>query len=289
MGADLDRTVASVRNALQEHGARPPRALFLLATGGDALGDAMAGQREIAWSEIDDVPDPWRSSVLHAGRLGRLDAWVLEDLSGEPTARGSSPWAAAFPVWLASAAGASLCVHASAGTALPGFGAGPGALALVRDHLNLSAANPLAGLGPSALGPLFPDTSHLHHLGLRHAALATGFRLDLDVVEAVAACLPGPALETPAEHQMAARLGAEVGVQGLATPLLAAAHAGLACLAVVAVVDSAASGAADPVRLVERAAELEPDLERFLLALAEDLASAAEALCAESSAGGASS
>ena len=86
---------------------------------------------------------------------------------------------------------------------------------------------------------------------------------------------------------MAARLGAEVGVQGLATPLIAAAHAGLACLAVVALIDTAATrdSGADPVRLVERAAELQSALEEFLGALAEDLASAAEAL-QEGAAGG---
>ncbi|MBI5362737.1 MAG: purine-nucleoside phosphorylase, partial [Planctomycetes bacterium] len=56
--------------------------------------------------------------------------------------------------------------------------------------------------------------------------------------EGIAACAPFRALETPAERRYWSRAGADVAVQGLATPQHAAAHSGLSVLALVAVTDA---------------------------------------------------
>ena len=69
----------------------------------------------------------------------------------------------------------------------------------------------------------------------------------------------------------ALRSGASVAVQGLADPLIAAAHAGLSFLTVVAVTDCGA----EPLRmadLVERAEACAPALEELVLHLGPDLA-----------------
>jgi purine nucleoside phosphorylase len=224
--------------------------------------------------------------VLRADALGELPVWLLEDVSGEPILdEPVSPWMRGLPVWLAAAAGAALCVHVSAGSALPGEAAGrvplaPRSLAVLSDHVNFSGSTPLLGLGESKLGPLFPDLSGLHHAGLRAAALARARALGIGAAEAVGACTLGPALETPAERHMLARLGADVAVPGLATPLLAAGHAGLALLAIVAVADAGGAGA-DVRGVVEAAGVLQPALEDLLLALVPDLAATAGALAAE--------
>jgi purine-nucleoside phosphorylase len=143
----------------------------------------------------------------------------------------------ALPVWLAAAAGAQLLVHASAGSALPAQPEGapfaaPGP-AVLRDHLNFSGSTPLLGLGESKLGPALPRP--LAPAPRRPARRGAGARgaLGIPLAEAIAACTLGPALETPAERRMLARLGADVSVPNLATPLLAAGHAGLAVLAIV--------------------------------------------------------
>ena len=75
---------------------------------------------------------------------------------------------------------------------------------------------------------------------------------------------------------MAARLGAEVCVQGLAAPLIAAGHAGLACLALVCVVQGAEEQA-EVSRLLERVEDLADGLDRLLLDIVPDLALAARA------------
>jgi purine-nucleoside phosphorylase len=186
-----------------------------------------------------------------------------------------------MPVWLAAAAGALACVHTSAGSAL---GVQPPRVpcqGVLRDHVNFSGATPLLGLGESRLGPLFPDLSHLHHAGLRAAALERAEALGIPAWEAIAACTLGPALETRAERAMLAHLGADVSVPDLATPLLAAGHAGLAVLALVAVTDAHADGA-DVRSVLQAASVLQPALEDLLLALGPDLAETAARLAAES-------
>lgn len=274
----LDETVARAGAALEQRGVPAPDALFLMATGVGELADALRGASELVLGELSDCPEPWAPRVLHAGRLEGARVWLLEDAAGDPLDEPErAPWVAAFPVWLAAARGASVCVHASAGTALARPGEPEplaGALGLARDHLNASGRTPLVGLGASRLGPLFPDLSRLHHVGLRRAALAHAERLEIEAREVVVAATAGPALETPAERRMLALLGADAAVQSLAPALLAAGHAGLAVLAIVALVD-AQEETLDVARLLERSRALEPRCARLLVALADDVARAA--------------
>jgi len=281
----LDETVFPLRERLRVAGVPDPRLVFLMATGVGFLPSHLDDPIDVALGELAPDCEPWSAQVLHAGQLPGpgggpgIGAWILEDVSGEPLEREpEAPWMRVLPVWLAAAAGAHLCVHTSAGSALAPRARG---LVLVRDHLNLSGATPLLGLGPSKLGPLFPDLSRLHHEGLRRAALERCGRLGIAVAEGVAACTLGPALETPSERRMLATLGADVAVPGLALPLLAAAHAGLETLAIVAVTDAEGERVAVS-RVLEAAAALQPALEDLLLALLPELGATAAGLAQES-------
>jgi purine nucleoside phosphorylase len=277
----LDQTVRRLRAQLDDRKIPSPRVLLLSATGIAAWPDHLQASTELPLAELDAVPEPWNSCVLHAGMLGETPAWLIEDLSGDPLEiEPDRAWVRALPIWLAAASGAVLCIHTSAGSALAGEGdaaspLSPGSFAVVRDHVNLSGGTPLLGLGGSRLGPLFPDQTRLHHLGLRRALLEHADRLGIPAHEAVAACTAGPALETPAERRMLGRLGAEVAVQSLAGPLISAAHAGLSVLAVVAVTDA---GAVEVASLLEAAADAEPRLEQLLGSLFEEIHHAVVAL-----------
>lgn len=282
----LDETVFPLRERVRSAGLPDPEALFLMATGTGFLPSRAREVEELELGELCGELGPWSGAVLRAGRLGSLSAWFLDDAVGEPSLdEPAPPWMAALPVWLAAASGAALCVHTSAGSALPADELGrvplaPRSFALVSDHVNFSGSSPLVGLGESRLGPLFPDLSQLHHAGLRAAAEARARTLGLVAREAVAACTLGPALETPAERRMLARLGADVAVPGLATPLVAAGHAGLALLAIVAVTDAPEQGV-ELRSVLEAASQMAPSLEDLLLALAPDLAATAARLAAE--------
>jgi purine-nucleoside phosphorylase len=282
----LDAAVEAACKELEKRAALAPEVLLFLATGAGLLPAKLANPTRVALGKLPGVPEVWHAGVLHAGMLGTAHAWIIEDAPG-PASEGAlerlgdPPWVAAFPIWLAAACGASVLVHTSAGTALDAPGAGvPGTLAVVRDHLNLSGATPLLGLGESKLGPLFPDQTRLHHDGLRKAALRQGKRLGIQIASQIAACTLGPALETPAERSYFARAGAQIAVQSLATPLIAGAHAGLGILALVALTD-AGDPAGDVGSIVARAELLSPALDDLIVALSKDLARAARELGVE--------
>jgi purine-nucleoside phosphorylase len=275
----LDVAVDRAIEDLARREVAEPQALFYLGTGGAALATRVQHLERVPLARVPGVPEAWHEATLFHGLLGQLPVWLVDDAPGAAEQGGHErpgepPWACAFPVWLASAAGAAVCVHTSAGVALPGKGGprvAPGSLALVRDHVNLSGRTPLLALGDSELGPLFPDVSQMHHAGLRAAALRRARELGLTASEAVAACVAGPALETAAERAYWARAGADVAVQELQNPLLACAHAGFAVLAVVCVTD-AGEGASDVRGIVQRAETLAPALEDLVAGLASEIA-----------------
>jgi purine-nucleoside phosphorylase len=277
----LDEAVAAANAALERAEVVPPRALYLLATGGGLLPLRLAHGSKTALAKIAGVPEAWRGATLHAGELAGTPVWIVEDAPGSAEtgglpSEGEPGWMRGFPCWLAGAAGASVLVHASAGASLvPDLE--PGTLVLASDHLNLSGRTPLAGLAGSRLGPLFPDLSAFHHAELRASALRLCAKLGIRAREAVAACAIGPALETPAERRFFARAGAGVSVQGLEGPLLAAAHAGLRALAIACVTDRGEE-ASDLAAILARAEAMAPALEELLAALAPEIGNVAARL-----------
>lgn len=275
MGADtetcaLDRAVTAASQAAAALGLPGPSALLLMATGTSRIERELDEAVAVELGDLDGVPPRWAAVRLVQGLAGDRSVWLLSDAPA-PATPGEAPWTAAFPVWWAAAAGATAMVHASAGTGLDGDGAPPpGSLAVLRDHINLSGASPLTGLGPSRLGPLFPDQTRLHDPRLADLADERAAARGLALVPAVAACTVGPALSTPAELRWFHRAGAQVAVQTLAAPLIAAAHAGLPTLALCAVTDAVPTGG-NLATLVQASAALAPDLDALVADVARGL------------------
>ncbi len=278
--ATLDSNVDAALAALQAQAFPAPKILYLLGTGLGTLPGALGGEREISLGELPGVPPAWSEAQLLAGELGGARAWLLEDApglleSGEGEAS-AQPWHRAYPIWLAAAAGATVCVITAAGGSLTAD-LPCGELVVLEDHLNLSGATPLEGLGETRLGPLFPDQSKVHHQGLRALALEHARAQGVALSERVCACVSGPALVTPAERRWIASSGGEVFVQGLADPLLACAHSGLVALVLVAVTDNGD----EPLRianLVTRSEACAPALDEVLARLSGSLAEVAHEL-----------
>jgi purine-nucleoside phosphorylase len=272
----LDGAVFQAQAALEAKGVAAPTALFLSATGLGLLPARLASGKRIPLANLPGVPTCWQHAILHWGDFNGLSVWMLED---EPAdLETTAPvWAEAFPVWLAAAAGASALVHTSAGHGLGGTGAAVlGSLALLSDHVNLSGTSVLVALGESRLGPIFPDQTQVHDVHLRRAAKSVAAKLGIVATECVAACTLGPSIDTPAERRWFAQCGAAVAVQRLASPILAAAHAGLGSLCVVVVTDSG-DGPLDIARVAATSGKIAPALDDFLWTLAADVQQEARA------------
>lgn len=259
----LDAQVASALAPLDEEDIGSAELLIASSTGIKTLSGALQDHRCFTLESGQE---------LHTGSLEGHTTWItevaLDDVDGAP------PWLRALPLWMAAAKGCKRVIHTSAGTSLAGSGHRPHRLARISDHVNLSGSSPLTGLGISRLGPLFPDQTRVHDRELGALAHRAGADLGDSLFDAVAACTIGPALATPSEFRWYSAAGADIAVQGLATPLVASAHAGLSGVALCAITDHA-DEATDVATLVKRTAAAAPQLDALVLklvsALPEDL------------------
>ena len=200
------------------------RLAAVLGSGLGAYAATLPGSIEIPYPEIPGFPAPKVEG--HAGSL------VSTDLDGNPvlvfagrvhTYEGWDLAEVVFGVRTAILAGCRtiLLTNAAGGA---GDGLEPGDLVLISDHLNLTGRNPLTGPNDSRLGPRFPDMSAVYAPALRSTAHEVGSRVGVTLKEGIYAWFLGPSYETPAEVQMAKRLGADL--VGMSTvPEAIAAHA----------------------------------------------------------------
>jgi purine-nucleoside phosphorylase len=139
----------------------------------------------------------------------------------------------------------------------------PGDLVLIRDHLNLTGRNPLAGDNDDRLGPRFPDMTEVYPKDLRRVATETAAELRLDLAEGVYAWFLGPSYETPAEVQMARSLGADLVGMSTVPEAIAARHMGAPVLAMSLVTNLAAGISSTPLSHEEVTEVAEAAKERF--------------------------
>ena len=275
---NLDDAVSDAQQSLKDKGLQPPHCLFLLGTGLGSLAASFEVLETVPLHELNGVPTVWHEVELVVAQVqtpqGTCTVWLMEDAPGSlQFGTGGGPerpaWERAFPVWLAAAAGARTMVHTSAATSLRDH-LPVGTLAAITDHINLSGYTPLLGLGPTRLGPLFPDQTRLHHPGLQLRASDHLQTLGQTIGSGVGACMQGPSSITPAECKWLASTPADLAIQNCAGPWIAAAHAGLALFALACITDAGKG----PMRMQEllKAAEASaPLLEDLLAMLVPDL------------------
>jgi purine-nucleoside phosphorylase len=97
----------------------------------------------------------------------------------------------------------------------------PGTPVLISDHINLTATSPLEGA-------TFVDLTDLYSSRLR----AIAHEVDPSLDEGVYVQFPGPHYETPAEVQMAGRIGGHLVGMSTTLEAIAARHAGLEVLGI---------------------------------------------------------
>jgi purine-nucleoside phosphorylase len=156
-----------------------------------------------------------------------------------------------------------------------GDGLAPGDLVLITDHLNLTGRNPLVGDNDDRLGPRFPDMSTVYPPGLREIAHSSAEAAGVELTEGVYAWFLGPSYETPAEVQMAKRLGADLVGMSTVPEAIAAHHMGAAVLGISLVTNLAAGISDTPLshdEVQETAAAARNRFTTLVDRLLEDLA-----------------
>lgn len=138
---------------------------------------------------------------------------------------------------------------------------GPGTPVLISDHINLTATSPLEGA-------TFVDLTDLYAQRLRAVARA----VDPSLPEGVYVQFPGPHYETPAEVQMAKRLGGDLVGMSTGLEAIAAREAGLEVLGISLVTNLAAGVSPAPLshaEVVEAGAKAAPRIGHLLAEVVE--------------------
>ncbi|MGC0273057.1 purine-nucleoside phosphorylase [Pseudactinotalea sp. Z1739] len=269
--ADPARTAAAAARVLTEAaGVDSFDIALVLGSGWGEAADLIG--RTVATVPAADVPGFAPSGV--PGHRGTLQAVAMDTGTGTRHAlvlgarthfyEGRGVRAVAHPVRTAAAAGASTVVLTNGCGGLHREWA-PGTAVLISDHLNLTAASPLEGA-------TFVDLTDLYSPRLR----AIAHSVDPELPEGVYAQFRGPHYETPAEVQMAKRMGADLVGMSTALEAIAAREAGMDVLGLSLVTNLAAGISPEPLshaEVIEAGREAGPRISALLSAIVRTILS----------------
>jgi purine-nucleoside phosphorylase len=228
-----------------------PRVGLLTGTGLGSLATILEKSSETAYAEIPHFPAATVES--HKGVL------VGGQLNGVPTVvcqgrfhlyEGYSPQEVTFSIRVMQSLGVDhLIVTNAAGGLDLDYAAGD--LMLIRDHINLTGANPLVGPNEEAWGVRFPDMSSAYTPPWRDAVSKQVTQRGLSLREGVYAGLRGPSLETPAETRYLRTIGADAVGFSTIMETIVAVHAGMRVLGVSTITNINDPDAPQPATLEE--------------------------------------
>jgi purine-nucleoside phosphorylase len=247
-----------------------PRCGLILGTGLGSLARRIQTDVAIPYAEIPGFPRSTAPS--HTGQLvcGTLEGVPIVALEGRHHYyEGYALQQVTFPVRVIRALGADTLVLTNAvGGLNPQYSLAD--IVILDDHISLLPDNPLRGPNDDRLGPRFPDMSSPYHPGLVAAAATAALKLGLPAHKGVLVAVAGPNLETRAEYRMLRLIGADVVGMSTVPECIAAAHAGLRCLAFSIVTDMCLPDALEPAsieNIVRVAGEGGQRLEQLLVEL----------------------
>jgi purine-nucleoside phosphorylase len=229
-------TVIAARTERERH-----HGAIVLGSGLSDYAQSLPGAVELRYETIPGFPVPQvaghggslfsvpvgdKALLVFAGRVHAYEGWDMEDVVfGVRTA-------------VATGAGRVLLTNAAGGV---NEGFAPGDLVVLSDHLNLTGRNPLTGPNDDRLGPRFPDMTEVYSPQLRARLGAIFMMRSIPRKEGVYAWFLGPTYETPAEVQMAKRMGADLVGMSTVPEAIALRHMG-AQVAAISLVTNLAAG-----------------------------------------------
>jgi purine-nucleoside phosphorylase len=186
-------------------GDAPVEAAVILGSGLSGIGDALEDRTAIPYADFDGFPAGGVSGHGKELLVGGLSGRRIAVLTGrQHYYEHGNPAAMRKALETVAELGAgTLLLTNSAGSLDRAIS--PGNLMMIADHLNYAGANPLIGEPTDAR---FVNMVDAYDPGLRQRTREIAERLGVPLGEGVYMWYSGPSFETPAEIQMAIRLGA---------------------------------------------------------------------------------
>lgn len=129
-----------------------------------------------------------------------------------------------------------------------------GDIMVIKDHIKLTGASPLAGPNIPEFGQRFFDIGNMYDKELRKIALDCADSTSLSIREGVYFFFTGPQYETPSEVRAARILGGDAAGMSTVTEALTAAHCGIPVLG-LSVMTNMAAGVLDQPLTAEEVTE----------------------------------
>ena len=229
----------AAQSVLQRTSLRP-RIGLVLGSGLGGFADSVSDATRIPFADIPAFP---RSTATgHAGQMviGNSGALPVAVMQGRVHLyEGYSAEQVAFPMRVFGRMGIHTVILTNAAGGI-NLNYQQGALVLIRDHINLQGANPLAGPNDDRFGMRFPDMTRAYNKQYRAIAQEEAAKLGMTLHEGVYAALLGPSYETPAEINYLRIIGADLVGMSTAFEVIAAGHMGISVLAISCVTNMAA-------------------------------------------------
>ncbi len=136
----------------------------------------------------------------------------------------------------------------------------PGDLVVITDHINFMGDNPLIGDRTQGQSITFTNMENLYDRNLISTVLSCAKALKIRLQKGVYIGVTGPSYETPAEIEMARRMGADLVGMSIVPESIVGKQLGLKILGMCCVTNMAAGTSKEPVthqsalRVAERAA-----------------------------------
>jgi len=217
-----------------------PKIGLILGSGLASLADELTEAVATPYSVIPNFP---RSTAIgHPGQMviGYSDKVAVAAMQGRVHLyEGYSAAQVAFPVRVLQRMGVrALIITNAAGGINTDYG--PGALVVIRDHINLQGQNPLVGPNDERFGTRFPYMTQGYSKSLRAIAHSAAKKLGSNLAEGTYAGMLGPNYETPAEIRYLRSIGADLVGMSTVPEVIVAAHMGIGVLAISCVTNMAA-------------------------------------------------
>jgi purine-nucleoside phosphorylase len=217
-----------------------PKIALVLGSGLGGFADEFESATKIHYAKIPHFP---RSTAIgHAGQLvvGKVGGIPVAGMQGRVHLyEGYSAKEVAFPVRVFARMGVKAVILTNAAGGIKREFV-QGQLVVIKDHINLQGATPLAGPNDDRFGARFPDMTVAYDRRFREMTVGAGNHNGVGLYEGVYAALPGPSYETPAEIRYLRAIGADLVGMSTVPEVIAARHSGLRVLGISCVTNAAA-------------------------------------------------
>lgn len=251
---------------------RKPDVAVVLGSGLGPLAERMEDAVSVPFREVPHMKASTATS--HVGRFvcGRLGGREVVCMQGRLHGyEGNTAQEVAYPIWLMHGLGARVLITTNAAGAI-NESYEVGDFCVMRDHINFTGRNPVAGLEPDRVAGRFFSMHECYDPDLRKTALEVAEDCGIPAREGVYLGLLGPSFETAAEIRAFRGWGADTVAMSVCEEVIAARHVGMRVLGISLCSNMACGvGGASPTddEVLEVAASREEDFCRLVRGVLE--------------------